>query len=265
MQSYFNAVKSSITGPHFFWVFFYGSVLVAWWLLVAMAADMPGFGIMHFTAPQLWEALCLSAAEADPFALFGMWAVMSVAMMFPTFVPSLRTYLDLRNTGAGSEMGAVALVLGYAIVWIGFSVIAAALQVVLDGFGLVGQDGSSLSVFLTIFLLVCAGLYQFSDFKEACLSRCRAPLTFFLERWAPGNRAAFSMGLQLGGHCLGCCWALMLLGFVGGTMNIIWMGLATVFMVAEKLPEVGRYLTRPMGYLLLAGALFVLLRAVGLM
>jgi len=100
MQSYFNAVKSSITGPQFFWVFFYGSVLVAWWLLVAMAADMPGFGIMHFTAPQLWEALCLSAAEADPFALFGMWAVMSVAMMFPTFVPSLRTYLDLRNTGA---------------------------------------------------------------------------------------------------------------------------------------------------------------------
>ena len=265
MQSYFNAVKSSFTGPQYFWVFFYGMVVMAWWLLVAMAADMPGFGVMHFTAPQLWEALCLSAAEADPLALFGMWAVMSVAMMFPTFVPSLRTYLDLRTTGAGSELGALALVAGYVLVWIGFSVIAAGLQVGLDGFGLVGRDGSSLSVVLTILLLVGAGLYQFSDLKEACLSRCRAPLTFFMERWAPGHRAALSMGLQLGGHCLGCCWALMLLGFVGGTMNIIWMGLATVFMVAEKLPDVGRYLTRPMGFMLLGGACGVLLRAVGLM
>ena len=83
-----------------------------------------------------------------------------------------------------------------------------------------------------------------------------------MERWQPGAASAFGMGLHLGVFCLGCCWALMALGFVGGTMNLIWMGLATVFMALEKLPDIGRYLTRPAGHaLLLAGGVTALAAA----
>jgi predicted metal-binding membrane protein len=129
---------------------------------------------------------------------------------------------------------------------------------------LLGPDGVSTSLTLTALLLAGAGLYQFSNLKEACLSRCRAPLTFFLERWSPGPQAALKMGGQLGLHCLGCCWALMLLGFVGGTMNLVWMGVATVFMGMEKLPEIGTYLTRPVGYILLVTSAFAAVSAFGL-
>lgn len=241
------------------WLAFYGAVLIAWCGLVLMAAKMPGFGMVGLTAPGLWEALCLSAADADPLALFSMWALMSVAMMMPTFVPAVRVFNDLGATGAADGRAMGALVLGYLGMWLGFSAMAAALQMVLSGAELLAPDGSSLSLWLTLALLAGAGLYQFSAFKEACLSRCRAPLAFFMERWAEGLGPAVRMGAQLGAHCVGCCWALMLLGFVGGTMNLAWMGVATLFMVLEKLPDLGRYLTRPAGWVLLGGAAYVLL------
>lgn len=254
------------TWPHraVIWVGVYAAILLAWIAMVSMARDMPGFGLMRFTAPELWAALCLSAAQAQPFALFGMWALMSVAMMLPTFVPALQTFQDLGATGASDARAVGALVLGYLGVWLGFSAIAAILQAILAGWSLLGPDGASTSLGLTAILLVGAGLYQFSQLKEACLSRCRAPLTFFMERWVPGSGAALKMGGQLGLHCLGCCWALMLLGFVGGTMNLVWMGVATLFMIMEKLPEIGTYVTRPVGYILLGSGVLVALRAFGL-
>jgi predicted metal-binding membrane protein len=100
-------------------------------------------------------------------------------------------------------------------------------------------------------LLALAGLYQFSTLKEACLNKCRAPLTFFMAHWDEG---ALRNGLRLGLVCLGCCWALMALGFVGGVMNLAFMGLATVVLVVEKLPGLGRWVTRPLGVVLLASA-----------
>lgn len=243
------------------WLLFFSLILAAWIVLALMAARVPGYGVMHFTAPGLWEALCLSAAEANPLALWGMWGVMSLAMMMPTFVPTMRVYADLSHVEASDGRGMVALVSGYLSVWFGFSAIAAVFQAGLAGFDLVGPNGASQSLWLTSLLLVGAGLYQFSQFKDACLSKCRMPLTFFMERWAPGPQKAFKMGLELGLVCLGCCWALMLLGFVGGTMNLIWMGVATLFMTLEKLPQVGAYLSRPAGWVLLGAAALVAARA----
>ena len=98
-------------------------------------------------------------------------------------------------------------------------------------------------------LLIGAGLYQFAALKEACLSRCRAPLTFFMQHFDEGP---WRNGLRLGMDCLGCCWALMLLAFVGGTMNLAFMGLAMVIMTLEKLPEIGRPVTKPLGGALIA-------------
>jgi predicted metal-binding membrane protein len=90
------------------------------------------------------------------------------------------------------------------------------------------------------------------------------PLTFFMERWAPGPARAFRMGSQLGLACLGCCWALMALAFVGGTMNLVWMGAATLFMALEKLPDIGRPLTHPMGAILILAAVAATLAALNL-
>ncbi len=104
-------------------------------------------------------------------------------------------------------------------------------------------------------LLALAGAYQFTPLKAACLSKCRAPMMFFLQHWDEGP---WRNGLRLGAVCLGCCWALMLLAFVGGVMNLAFMGLATVLMALEKLPMLGRWLTRPMGVGLLAAAALTL-------
>ena len=120
---------------------------------------------------------------------------------------------------------------------------------------LVSVFGDSRSGILSGGLLLVAGAYQFTQLKEACLSKCRRPLVFFMQHWEEGP---LRNGLRLGAVCLGCCWALMLLAFVGGVMNLAFMGLATLFMVLEKLPEIGRWLTRPMGALLLLSGSWVI-------
>lgn len=232
------------------WLGFFALILAAWAALFAMAVTSPLAG-----APAgLWDALCLGAAEASLGGLLAMWLLMSAAMMLPTFVPALRTFLNLGATGATGPVDALALVGGYSAVWIGAALAGALLQQMLAGAGLLAPDGSSLSLCLTAALLLVAGLYQFTRLKAACLARCRMPLTFFMERWAPGPGRAFRMGLELGALCFGCCWALMALAFVGGTMNLLWMGAATLFMVMEKLPDLGGPLTRPAGYVLLSAS-----------
>jgi len=108
-------------------------------------------------------------------------------------------------------------------------------------------------------LLVVVGFYQFTRAKAVCHGVCHAPMVYFLGHWRAGLGGGLRMGLGLGAFCAGCCWGFMALGFVGGVMSLAWMGLATLFMVIEKLPDIGRYVTRPMGgVLILAGlAVFV--------
>jgi predicted metal-binding membrane protein len=247
-----------LSGRGLAWLGFYLAILLAWVSVALMAAKLPGADLGAMPA-SYWETLCLSAAEASPLALLLMWALMSAAMMLPTFTPAARTYDDLRSAGAGDGRGLAALVGGYLVVWGGASVLGAGLQWVLATKGLLTPAGASLSPILTAGLLAGAGLYQFSVLKAACLSKCRMPMTFFMERWAQGTGPAFKMGLELGAVCLGCCWALMLLGFVGGAMNLLWIGAATLFMTLEKLPDLGRPLTRPAGFALLAAAAYTLI------
>jgi len=243
------------------WGGFYGFVLAAWAGIFLMSANLPGGLLANVSQPGFWSALCSAAAEADPLALVAMWALMSAAMMAPTLVPALATYDDMTATGAADQAGFGALIAGYIAVWLGFSAIAAGLQAWLSSLGVVTASGASASWGFTAVLLLVAGAWQFSRLKEACLSKCRRPLMFFMEHWKPGPLAAAGMGVRLGIVCLACCWALMLLGFVGGTMNLVWMGLATAFMVLEKLPDVGRWLSRPAGGLLIAGGVYALFRA----
>jgi len=241
--------------PH--WLALFGLILSAWVMLYAMALPADLRASARIFGAEFWESLCTVTPDAAGFGrVVLMWALMAAAMMAPTALPAFATYEDL---GRSTQVRFGALVAGYLIVWLGFSLLAGGLQMALFGAGLVSAFGDSLSVWLSAGLLMIAGLYQFSPVKEACLSKCRAPLTFFMAHWDEGP---LRNGVRLGLVCLGCCWALMLLAFVGGVMNIAFMGLATLIMVIEKLPAYGRLLTRPLGAVLIAGALFVALGAV---
>ncbi|NOX40960.1 MAG: DUF2182 domain-containing protein [Alphaproteobacteria bacterium] len=211
-----------------------------------------------------WAGLFLLQvnAQATYWLVFAMWGLMTAAMMAPTLVPTLRTYRDLGHTEAASARTFASLVAGYLSVWLGYSAVAATLQIGLARLGVLGPGGSSLSWGFNAGLLALAGIYQFSRLKGACLSQCRSPMTFFMGHWQPGSLGAAKMGVHLGVICLGCCWALMALAFVGGTMNLLWMGIATALMVVEKLPELGRYISRPLGVFLLGASLASLLMAV---
>ncbi|MDX5383106.1 MAG: DUF2182 domain-containing protein [Rhodobacterales bacterium] len=241
--------------PH--WLALFGVILGAWLALYAMALPADLRASARIFGAAFWESLCTVTPDAAGFGrVVLMWALMAAAMMAPTALPAFATYDDL---GRSTQTRFGALVAGYLIVWLGFSVLAGGLQMGLFTAGLVSAFGDSLSVWLSAGLLLVAGLYQFSPVKEACLSKCRAPLTFFMAHWDEG---ALRNGVRLGLVCLGCCWALMLLAFVGGVMNIAFMGLATLIMVIEKLPQYGRVLTRPLGAVLIVSAVFVALGAV---
>lgn len=246
-----SASTRFVPGRKVFWLGFYAAILLAWVLLIRMTASpLPGV-----SAAEYWASFCIPAADANPVTLFAMWALMSAAMMLPTFVPAIRVFGELADAKATNGRSMAALALGYGVVWLGFAAFAAGLQFALSKAGLMFGVAQSLAPWLSVGLLLAAGAYQFSPAKEACLAKCRHPLMFFMEHWAPGPGPALTMGARLGAFCVGCCWLLMLLGFVGGAMNLAWMGAATLFMTLEKLPEIGRYLTRPLGLLLVAVAL----------
>ncbi|MCP5087664.1 MAG: DUF2182 domain-containing protein [Rhodobacteraceae bacterium] len=212
-------------------------------MLMQLAGTTPGVGF--------WVEICNQVTAGTAFfPVLLMWVLMSAAMMAPTVIPALQTYNDL-PVAASSGSGFAALLGGYLVVWLGFSAVAAAAQLVLADLSLVSGDGRSIVPGFTAVLLMLAGAYQFTPLKEACLSKCKAPLAFFLQYWRPGVPSAARMGFRLGLVCLGCCWALMLLAFVGGTMNLAWMGLATLIMAMEKLPELSRHISKPLGVALI--------------
>ena len=245
------------------WLGFFGLILLAWGVLYIMQPSAADADLIRLYGSDFWASLCAPATgQSAYFAVFLMWALMSAAMMAPTFVPTLKTYRDLTHTEAANGRTSVALLAAYLGVWIGFSLVAAGAQLLLARLDFLSGDGASISLGLTAALLLTAGIYQFTPLKEACLAKCRAPLTFFVQHWTPGTAGALRMGGVLGLVCLGCCWALMSLGFVGGVMNLIWMGVATVLMVLEKLPQIGRAITKPLGVALVAAGLWAGLQAV---
>ncbi|MEX0970803.1 MAG: DUF2182 domain-containing protein [Paracoccaceae bacterium] len=240
--------------PALRWLVFYGMILAAWAGLFA-TLSAPEMAAARALGQPVWLALCRAGvAGAGYGAAFVMWALMGAAMMAPSLLPALKTYDDLRHTGAVPRGGFYALVAGYLAVWLGFAAVAAGAQMALAGAG--AGAGAGAMRWGAPLLLAGAGLYQFSALKEGCLSKCRAPLTFFMGNWRDGLGGAAAMGVRLGIICLGCCWALMALGLIGGAMSLAFMGLATLLMALEKLPQIGRHVTTPLGLALLAAAGF---------
>ena len=185
--------------------------------------------------------------------MLAMWIVMMVAMMLPSAAPMLLLHVAIARRRADSvaplagARACGAFAGGYVAIWTLFSIAAVALQFLLERAALLSPMMTITSVTLSAGVLIAAGAYQLTTFKQACLQRCRTPLDFVLTHWRPGTRGAFVMGLQHGLYCFGCCWLLMLLLFVGGVMNLLWIGALALFVLLEKLLPGGRWMGRIAG------------------
>jgi predicted metal-binding membrane protein len=238
------------------WTLFYAGIAGAWFALAALHLDFTRLRLGGGLAGDaFWRALCASA-PAFP-AMLAMWALMSLGMMAPAAVPMLRTYDDLVHARAANARGFWALLAGFLAVWLAFSLLAAGAQFALQRAGLLAPDGSSTSRAFTSALLALAGAYQFTPLKHACLRACRAPIARFLGDWHATLAYAFRKGLAEGVLCLGCCWALMTLGFALGVMNLAFMGVAMLVMIAEKTGALGARGTRALGAALCAASLTI--------
>jgi predicted metal-binding membrane protein len=167
----------------------------------------------------------------------GMWAVMMIAMMVPTAVPMTLLYAAVARKAAAQRSPvapAFIFVAGYAAMWALFSLVATLAQWGLDQAALLSPMMVSRSARLGAALLIAAGLYQLTPLKNACLRNCRAPAHFLSRHWRNGPLGALRMGARLGAYCLGCCWILMGLLFVGGVMNLLWIAAIAVFVLLEK-------------------------------
>lgn len=226
--------------------------VIGWAFLAWIAVDM-GHPVAQLTMPgsSSWSA-------ASVVAIWTMWAVMMAAMMLPSAVPMILTFVDLSIRSAARARGR-SFVAAYLLVWFAFSAAATAAQWALQAMEWVNPMIVSTSARLTGLLLLIAGLYQFSPLKKVCLSRCRTPLGFLLGEWRPGIKGAFVMGLRHGLFCVGCCWALMALLFVGGVMNLAWVAALSIAVAVEKLAPRGERLAAALGLGLIAAGVVRLL------
>jgi predicted metal-binding membrane protein len=174
----------------------------------------------------------------DATALFVMWSAMMAAMMIPGVSPMITAFATInhrRRARAAPYVPTAAFLLGYLIVWAGFSVLATAFRWLLQTIGLLTTMMQSSSYYWSAALFVTAGLYQLSPLKEMCLTYCRSPTGFILSEWRDGMLGAVVMGTRHGLFCMGCCAALMLLLFAVAAMDLRWVAALTLLVTSEKL------------------------------
>jgi predicted metal-binding membrane protein len=227
---------------------------VSWLWIVVMARDMygPMTGASAWMMTPRWDV-------AHLFLLWAMWAVMMTAMMLPSASPLVLLYgAAVRRTAADTSPRRIyALAAGYLALWALFSLAATIIQRVLASLLLLSPMMEAASSRMTAALLVVAGVYQMTPAKHACLRACQSPLGFLMSHWRDGLSGAFRMGLEHGMYCVGCCWALMLLLFAGGVMNLAVIAALTAFVALEKFVALGRRGAAVSGVLLLGAALWV--------
>ncbi len=195
---------------------------------------------------------------------FTMWAVMMVGMMLPSAAPAILLYASMvrKNGERGTVLPAAWIFAGgYLAAWTAFSLAATLLHAGLERAGLISAAMTSTHLGLSAAILIAAGIYQWLPIKNACLQQCRNPLQFFVTRWRGGAVGAFRMGAGHGLYCIGCCWALMLLLFVAGVMNLLWVALIAGFVFIEKLLPATRVTSRLAGGGLIVAGLMTLLLA----
>lgn len=247
--------------------------VLAWIYILRLAAGMDmggmamagarmrstGFRMVMTPALKPWTGIEL-------LLLFAMWAVMMIGMMTPSATPMILLYARVRRgaAAAGEAFAATGWFAGgYVAAWTLFSALATLAQWGLERAALLTPGMAAASTGLGALLLIVAGLYQWMPLKQTCLAHCQSPLAFLqlhggLRRAA---RQAFGLGLHHGFYCVGCCWALMILLFVGGVMNLLWIAGLTILVLLEKALPAGRMVARGAGVVLAAAGAWLLILA----
>jgi len=232
--------------------------LAAWTWIAVMAHDM--YGTMQGAS-----AWMMSTTWGWPrvVLLWAMWAVMMTGMMLPTAAPLILLYANAARSNRETSSPAhriYALAAGYLLVWALFSVVATALHRWLASALVLTPMMEVSTPIAGAVVLALAGLYQLTPLKRVCLRVCRSPLGFMMQRWRRGVAGAFRLGVDHGMYCLGCCWAMMLILFAGGVMNLAVIITLTLWVVVEKLAPFGERTPLVTGVALLAMAAWIATR-----
>jgi predicted metal-binding membrane protein len=229
---------------------------LAWAHIIWSAMAAPGGAMDQMAGHDMGFGLAPWSA-ADFLAMLAMWSVMMVGMMTPSAAPMILIYARVgRKAAQGGTPFAPAgwFASGYLLAWAGYALAATILQWLLEQAMLLAPMTASAGPLLGGLLLVAAGLYQWTPLKHACLAQCQSPFQFIQRHGGfRGDRGgALGLGLRHGAFCIGCCWALMLLLFVGGVMNLLWIAAIALLVLAEKLLPYGRLISRAAGAAMIA-------------
>ncbi|HEX9766869.1 MAG TPA: DUF2182 domain-containing protein [Nitriliruptorales bacterium] len=222
-------------------------VVVGSWAYLALLSTRMGSMASALSMPMTsaWSA-------AETVLMVTMWAVMMAAMMLPSAVPMVLAYDRMdRGSGDGRDGSAALFVTGYLAVWATFASAATGLQWVLHQLALINGMGAATRSALAGPLLIAAGVFQLSPVKKRSLGACRTPLGFLMASWQDGRQGALRMGLHHGTLCLGCCGTLMILLFVLGVMNLLWVAALAVFVLAEKVLRRGEAISVAGGFVMI--------------
>jgi predicted metal-binding membrane protein len=229
-------------------------ILISWAYMFHMA------WVMSKTETEITLACLMRWGPEDILHSFMMWAIMMVAMMFPSATPMILMFTTVNQQQGETQRTLIPtglFVLGYFAIWTAYSGLAAMSQWSLHISALLSHNLVITNPLIGGVLLVAAGVFQWTPFRDACMSKCRSPLGFLMAEWREGRLGALIMGLKHGLNCVGCCWLLMLLSFVLGIMNMLWMAIVTVFMVVEKASPQNQWVSRTTGLVLVAWGLWI--------
>ena len=234
--------------------------VLAWAYLVHLDAQMAA----ATTSPAAMAGMTMTAHPAwqpiDFLLTFTMWAVMMVGMMGTIAAPVLLLVgaSSARSAEPRASTPVLPFALGYLTTWLAFSACATLAQWALSQAAMLSSAMAVTSPRLAGALLVAAGVYQLTPMKRACLTHCETPMAFLMRRWRAGPRGAYQMGVRHGLYCVGCCWALMVVLFAVGVMNLVWVAVLTVFILAERIGRFGALVSRAGGVVMvLLGAVFI--------
>jgi predicted metal-binding membrane protein len=209
--------------------------LLSWWYIIYLYRQMYPMNMdaLFFAMP-----MTASWTATDFFLLFLMWLVMMIAMMTPSVGPLILIFAMVNRQKKEQQnpfVPGIYLLAGYLASWTFFSLLATILQWALQQISWLNPMMIITNKILGSIILIAAGLFQFTSLKQNCLHYCQSPIEFIHRKWSDGRLGAFKMGMQNGIYCLGCCWLLMVLLFVSGVMNLLWIALICVFVLLEKL------------------------------
>ena len=227
--------------------------VLAWAYMFRMAWEMVGRGMdINLACLGHW-------GRGDLAHMFVMWSIMMVAMMIPSATPMIIIFATVNRQRSNKQSPFIptwVFVLGYLTAWTVYSALATMVQWGLHTAALLTHTLVITSPLLGALFLVAAGVFQWTPFRDACMIRCRSPFGFIMTEWREGHRGALIMGLKHGVYCVGCCWMLMILSFVLGVMNMLWMAALTAFMVLEKVTD-NKWISRVAGMILVVWGLWV--------